>query len=97
MSYESKFCRSFIDITDVAKNSLIVELLAHKDNLGLSDEQMSKITRIVSLTLDGTKEAGLSAFQRLGIEVDKVIEGKVVEVKEANGKEKPKNSKSEAV
>jgi hypothetical protein len=91
MTYETKVCRTYLDVTEVTKTQLITAILTAKENLGLDDNQVRGLANVVGLSIDATKDSGLNAFQRLGAHIDAEFTGREVE-----GKRKPKNSKSEA-
>jgi hypothetical protein len=91
MSYESKVCRTYLDVTEVTKTQLVSAVFSSKEKLGLSDEQVKGLAAVLDATVENSKNAGLNALQRLGSQIDSEVLKKEVE-----GKKKPKNSKSEA-
>lgn len=91
MSYESKVCRTYLDVTEVTKAQLVESILSSKEKLKLTDEQVRGLASVISLTVDTAKSSGLNALQRIGTQIDNDLSKKEVE-----GKKKPKNSKSEA-
>jgi hypothetical protein len=95
-NYESVVCRTFLDVTDVTKNSLITEILSKKDQLSLSNDQIKAVVRTVEIVFENSKNSGLGAFQRIGAEADREMSRSSIETKEVAGKRNARTSKSEA-